>query len=179
MRHERLNVRHWAAYLAFADRVYGRVKFGSLRPYVRKERAQLTVAEARTGSLVLVITEIVDALASPHGLILTALTLKYLPDVIKAPAAAYRDYEQGRLHRAERKRLLALMSADETLQPLEAKVLSQLTGVLSKIYELEQHRLASAQNFAIRSVLDVQLEKGPEDRQGATLPEPRSRKKRR
>jgi hypothetical protein len=163
LRDEQLNVKQLAAYLAFADRVYGRLSFGSLRRYARRERDQLTISEARTGSLILLIKEVVDALASPQGIILTGLALKYLPEVIKAPAAAYRDYEQGRLHRAERKRLLALASTDDALRVLQPRELSQLTAVLLKIYELEQHRLASAQSFAIRSVLDVELEGGTEE----------------
>lgn len=158
-----LNVRQLGAYLAFADRVYGRVKFGTLRRYARRERDQLTIAEARSGSLILLIKEVVDALASPQGIILTGLALKYLPEVIKAPAAAYRDYEQGRLHRAERKRLSTLASADDSLSGLQPKELSQLAAVLSKLYELEQHRITSAQSFAIKSVLDVQVEGSTEE----------------
>jgi hypothetical protein len=113
--------------------------------------------------LIFFIKEVVNALASPQGIILTGLALKYLPEVIKAPAAAYRDYEQGRLNRAERKRLSTLASADDSLSALQPRQLSQLAAVLSKIYESEQHRITSAQNFAIKSVLDVRVEGSTEE----------------
>ena len=159
IRDRRIIARQFAAYLGLADRVYGRLVFGSLKRYARRRNEHFTISEIRRGSLVLVVREVLDTLTSPAGLILTGLALKYLPEVIKAPAVAYRDYQQAKLHRAERRRLEARASIDEDLGKLSVTELNQLTRVLTKIYDIEQSKLLSAQQFAIRSVIEVRIER--------------------
>src|SRR5204863_10068495 len=75
------------------------------------------------------------------------LALKYLPDLIRAPASAYRDIQEGRHTTAKRKRLLARAAADERLAKLDKKTLGQLASILTRVYEMEERHIASSQKF--------------------------------
>lgn len=145
------------AYLGFADRTYGRIAAGSLARYRRQRRVQLTIGEVRQGSMLLVIREAANAVFSAHGLILTGLALKYLPDLVRAPATSYRDYQEGRLIRAKRERLAHRVASDKLLRELTRKDLSQILGVLTKIYEVELGGTTGAQKFARNSIEDVRI----------------------
>jgi hypothetical protein len=155
---ENIVVQQLSAYLAFGDRIYGRLTFESLQKYRRAWSDQLEM-DVRAGSLLLVLREAIDAALSPPGLILTGLALKYLPDLIRAPASAYRDYEQGRLLRAERQRITERAEVDPVLGRLRRKDILGITSVLARLYGLEQHRAASAQRFSLRSVQEVIIER--------------------
>lgn len=154
-----LSVRDLAAYLAFADRVYGRLSFESLDKYARRRRSHLRIHEIRRGSVVLILREFAKAASSPYGIVLTGLVLRYLPDIIKAPAAAYRDYEEARYRRAERKHLLQRAEADPLLAKSDAKDVRQIATTVFEAYELERTRLGGPQSFSMSSVESVRLER--------------------
>jgi hypothetical protein len=157
MRQDRLSVHGLSSYLSFADRTYGRLLCGSLERY-RRGKSQLRLTEAREGSILLILREAIEVFSSPHALALTALVLKLLPDVIKAPSAAYRDYEEGRLRRAERKRLAQRAETIPALQALQSAELRQILNAVLDAFAKESNRVAAVQDFAIRTVVDVQME---------------------
>jgi hypothetical protein len=175
-----MSVRGTSAYLAFADRVYGRLKFGRLDLYARRRAEHLRIAESRSGSLVLVLREIIETLTSPQAVILMALAMKYLPIALRESATGYknlregqlfvaqadavraaarRDLEQARLLRAQRRTLEKASSQDPVLQDLSRKDAHAVLAVLARIYEGERQRMASAQEFSQKSVLGVEIER--------------------
>jgi hypothetical protein len=156
MRDHELSVHGLASYLAFADRTYGRFVYGSLERY-RRRKSRLEIAEVRRGSVLLVLKEAAESVSSAHGLAFTALVLKFLPDVIKAPAAAYRDFEEARFRRAERKRLAQRAEASSALQHVDSGDLRQILSAMLDAYATEYSRISGAQDFAVRAVEAVQI----------------------
>lgn len=182
-----LSVRDFASYLDLIDRSYGRLAVGDLYSYARRRSEHLRLAEVRQGSLELVFSTALHALDAPTVLTLWML-LKYLPDLSRAAGdfaaragEAYRDYEEGRLVRAQRREmergrdaptlapaakanLRAAVRADEDLATLTPERRRQLIRLLDVLYASEERELPSATRFAENSVMDVRLRVNDEER---------------
>ena len=105
-----LNVQEFAAYLQFIDRAYGRLTAGDLYRYSRARRKQLQIS-AKPGSLWLELAS--GALgANPSTIAVIWLALKHLPlafektgKFIVNVSGSYKNVEEGRLARAQRKEI--------------------------------------------------------------------------
>jgi hypothetical protein len=83
-----INIREFAAYLAFIDRVYGKLSPKGLRSYSHQEWGQLEISEIREGSLELVISKIASEYKNVAALFVLWQILKQLPNV----TAAYKTF---------------------------------------------------------------------------------------
>ena len=89
-----LNIREFSAFLSFIDRVYGRMKDWNLSSYSHLPNQQLKIETIRSGSIEVVISEILiqakEHLA-PIVIVLAALTvLKPMSEFIKSSTESYK-----------------------------------------------------------------------------------------
>jgi hypothetical protein len=147
-----INVREFAAYLAFIDEVYGRLTHGRLDSYVRRREEQLAITSAREGSLDLVFCELVSNSGKVAALVVLGLLLKYLPIGVRESVATYRDYQEAQEIRERRKQLREQIKKDEQLAALERRRKDDLVRVLDTLYVRESKVLLRARRFSVEHV---------------------------
>lgn len=152
-----VNAREFAAYLAFIDRTYGRLVHGELMSYVQRREIQLRISSIRSGSLDLVISELVSRLDVITALIVMRFLLKYLPSGVRNIASAYRDYEEGLLARENRKQLREQIKWDQELESIDARRRNELVRLLDTLYQQESEQLPRARRFSLLYVREVTL----------------------
>jgi hypothetical protein len=98
------------------------------------------------------------------------LLLKYLPNVLKSAAEAYKTYtegvktsEEGRLIKENRRLLSLQIDRDEVLSQMSDEEKLKVRQILELLYSYEASNLRIAQDFANDSVESVQLNLKPEE----------------
>lgn len=153
-----LSMRDLAAFIEFVDHVYGRLSPGGLRSYSRREYGEnLKAREVHAGSWELVFDAILANFPHPEMLVLTWLAIKYLPSGTHEFSSAYREYEEGRLARQNRKRIRAEMEADEQLANVPAKQRQQLASVVEELHHAESRSMPRVTRFARFSLKGIFL----------------------
>ena len=109
-----VNIREFGAYLGLIDRTYGRLSHKGLASYSQTPYAQLAVS-FRQGSLDVILSALISHIDSVTSIVVLRYLLKYLPTGLKEVAAAYRDYEEGRLVRERRRQLREEVKKDQEL----------------------------------------------------------------
>lgn len=150
----RLNIREFTAYLDFIDRTYGRLTPAGLTSYAHKRWAQLEITSMRSGSVEIVISELVSNSDEVTRLIIIYLLLKYAPTM----ATAYRDYEEARFTRERRKQLREQIQEDNEVAALDRELKNQLVRFFDICYQQEQRRIPRVRRFAARYVRRVFLQ---------------------
>ena len=152
-----VNVRDMSGYLAFIDRVYGRLTSDGLRSYAQLPKQQIQVAEIKPGSWELVFQELIGNIDKVSATLLLGLVLRYLPEMIKSLTGAYKDYEEARLLRLQREKLLKELEDEKEVEILSSKEREQLADTLTQIYQLEQRHLPAAGRFSERYVKSIKM----------------------
>lgn len=119
VRNTDLFARDLAAYIAFADRIYGRAQPDGLRHYSHSLDTRLKVSDIRVGSAEFVFAFSTADLVSGSGPILLALVL-WLLNAYKVAAEGFKHQEEGRLAAAKRHQI---ESAAHPPNPERPKVL--------------------------------------------------------
>lgn len=162
-----LNVRELSAYLSFVDRMYGRLTPQGLHSYAQRREVQVRFDSIRTGSLEMVISEVVANSEGVTRLIILYLLLKHLPTGLATTATAYRDYEEGRLARERRKQLREQVQEDEELAALDRRRKNDLIRFLDTCYQQEQRQTPRVRRFSVkyvqRIVLQFRMRDGDQD----------------
>jgi hypothetical protein len=134
---EDLNLRDCSRFLTLIDRAYGRLLYGDLRKYAWDEMAQIRISEMRPGSWQLVLTQVLHVIPDPTAILVLYVLLKLLPravqqgaDAVLKLSTAYKNYEQARLARANRKKLRKEMDEDEELRQLPTQRKKQLAEII-------------------------------------------------
>lgn len=151
-----VNVREFAAYLAFTDEVYGRLMHGRLDSYVRRREEQLELTSVSKNSLELIFTELLSNHERITALIVIYFLLKYLPTVPDL-ASAYHEYQQGREVRDRRKQLREQIRREEQTSALDRRRQNDLVQLLDDLYGRERKLLLRARRFSIEHVHKVTL----------------------
>ncbi len=146
-----INIREFAAYLAFIDRVYGKLSPKGLRSYSHQEWGQLEISEIREGSLELVISKIASEYKNVAALFVLWQILKQLPNV----TAAYKNFYEGVLARRNAKRIKEEMKREAYLQQLDKKRFNQLASLVNSLISSEKKNLSAPTRFARNSVKTV------------------------
>jgi hypothetical protein len=159
-----ISARDFGGYLSLTDRVYGRLSESGLRSYSQTPRKQLRISEIRSGSIEIVILELLSRFTDATPLVILWLFLKYLPTVVKglpegakAAVDAYKTYQEAALIRENRKRLREEVKRDEVTQQLSTARLKQLVGLLDFLQEAEAKQLPASVRFAKEKVEAVEL----------------------
>jgi hypothetical protein len=148
-------VRDFSAYLILIDKTYGRLSSKGLKSYAQKVEDQLRVSSLQSGSFELVISEIIANFDQVTLLFVIGFFLKYLPNVIRESAAAYRDYEEARLARQRRRQLREQIRHDKEIEVLDDRRKRQLVELLDILYGLEIRNLPKAQRFSHKHVKEI------------------------
>lgn len=153
---EDLTIRDLSAFLDFIDSIYGRLSEKGLHSYARREYGHLKINKLQKGSWELLLQEIITSGYS-YSLIVILLAVKYLPPAVQSIAAAYNQVEQGRLARANRKRIKAEMEKDENLAALSKERRNQLSELVEYLHEKEKERLHRAIRFTRKRLLSIKV----------------------
>lgn len=146
-----INVRELTAYLDFIERTYGRLTVGGLTSYAQKREIQLEISSVRSGSIEIIISELIANSDNVTRIIIVYLLLKYVP-------SGYRDYEEARLMRERRKQLREQIRIDAETSALDRERSNQLVRFLDTLYQQETNRTPRVRRFAIRYVRQLFLE---------------------
>ncbi len=150
-----LPIRDLAAYLQLIDNMYGRLQPSGFRSYVMRPTDYLRVEEVRSGSLELVISEILEA-APP--IVVVWLCLKYCPPAAESLAKAYDSVQQGLLAREKRKQIRQQLDRDEKLATLSQRRRTDLAALAEAVLEKDQALIARAFRFSEEHVVSVSLQ---------------------
>ncbi len=149
-----ITARDFSSYLKLLDQVYGRLDSEGLPSYAHRKEGHLEIAEVRSGSVELLIKELVG---SAEQLAILYLVAKYLPTFIRDLLAAYRDYEEARFTRLRKKQLRDEMRQDAELSPISEHYRNQLVDLLDTMFSLQRNELPGAQRFARRQVRKIEI----------------------
>ncbi len=153
-----LSLRDFAAYLNLVDRTYGRLSPEGIYSYAQSPQQHVKISKVTLGSLEITITELVSNFSGARALVLIGLMLKYLPGIIEKTSTAYKNYEEGRLTRVQRKQLRFQMQKDEVVSQLSNERQNQLIKLINQLYSFEEGNLTKAQRFDSESVQDIYIE---------------------
>lgn len=153
---EDVEVRDLSAFLNFVDHIYGRLSARGLRSYARREQGHLKISEMRRGSWELLIVEALTS-GNSYTLIVILLAVKYLLPEIESLASAYNQYEQGRLARANRKRLRSALKIEEKLSKLSPQRRGQIAELIDFLYDQEKEELPRVIRFVRRRLLNINI----------------------
>ena len=106
-----VNLREFGNFILFIDRLYGRMYEGGIYKYSHNRSLQIVFSEIKAGSLEATISETVPKLDAEKIAIIW-LFLKYLPLTIRSLSGAYRDFEDARLIRLQRKQIKEKLKQD-------------------------------------------------------------------
>jgi len=161
---EDLTIRDLSAFLDLIDRIYGRLSEKGLPSYARREYGHLKISKLQKGSWELLLQEVITSGYS-YSLLIILLAVKYLPPAIQSIATAYNQVEQGRLARANRKRIRAEMENDEHLSSLSKERRNQLSELIEYLHEKEKERLHRAIRFTKKRLLSINVRVKRKDEQ--------------
>ncbi len=149
-----LALRDMAAYLQLIDHVYGRLQPRGFRSYAMRPAQYLRVEQVRSGSVELVIPEILKDLPL---IAVVWLCLKYLPPAAESLAKAFDSVQQGMLARENRQRIRKKMERDERLAALPDERRDDLAALVAAILEQDESLVPKACRFSEDHVVDVAL----------------------
>lgn len=152
-----LNVRDLSAYMAFMDRVYGRLVSGELRRYAQLPSEQIEISEIKSGSWEMIFQELMINVDKVSATILLGLVLKYLPDVIHSLSGAYKDIQEARLIQLQREALRRELEKEDELKELKPDEREELAVLLESIYRAENRSLPAAGRFAEGSIKSIRM----------------------
>lgn len=152
-----VNVREFAACLAFMDEVYGRLTHRSLDSYVQRREEQLKLTSIRRGSVELIFSEFIANSEKVTALVVLFFLLKYLPSGVRDMASAYHEYQQGAEVRERRNPLREQVRRDVQLAELDRRKQDQLVQLLDGFYKRERRLLLRTRRFSIEHVHRVTL----------------------
>ena len=155
-----LAVRDFGVYLVLIDRVYGRLQPEGLTSYSHKQNGRVQINEVHTGSIELVITQAISQIKDATPLVLLCLFLQKLPNIIRSSASAYRDFEQGRYYREDRKNkelLRRQLENSESTKDLDRATLNKLVSLLDALSASEHRSLPVSSRFAVKHVRNIAL----------------------
>lgn len=149
-----LALRDMAAYLQLIDHVYGRLQPAGFRSYAMRPAQYLRVERVRSGSVELVIPEILKGVPL---IAIVWLCLKYLPPAVESLAKAYDSVQQGLLARESRKQIGRRVEQDERLAALPEERRDDLVALVDAILQKDQSLVSKAARFSEEHVVDVEL----------------------
>ena len=153
-----LSVRDFAANLNLIDRIYGRLSLNGLYSYAQSPQQHVKISKVTLGSLEVTITELVSNFSGARALIIIGLLFRYLPGIVEKTSVAYKNYEEGRLTRVQRKQIRLQIQRDEVVNRLSSERQNQLIKLLNQLYSLEERNIARAQRFDVESVQGIYIE---------------------
>jgi hypothetical protein len=153
---EDLTIRDLSAFLDLIDRIYGRLSEKGLKSYARREYGHLKINKLQKGSWELLLQEVISSGYS-YSLIVILLAVKYLPPAVQSIATTYNQVEQGRLARANRKRIKADMENDENLASLSNVRRNQIAELVEFLHEKEKEGLHRAIRFTQKRLLSINI----------------------
>ena len=143
-----VGVRDLANYLRLIDGVYGRLDPKGYRSYAQRENAYLRIDEVRSGSMEVILSELLATTERAVPLLVLYVMLKYLPEFLKSLASAYKDFEEARHTRLRRKQLSDTIHADKELQSVSKGSKQHLIEFLDDMYASEASNLRGARRIA-------------------------------
>ncbi len=152
-----LRIRDLVAFLELIDRTYGRLSPQGLRSYAHKREDQIQVTEVRPGSLEIIFSEVLTNLDKITIIIALQLLLKYLPDLLKSLAIAFREFEEARYIHLRREHLQNQIANDPALASLEKRDRDELAEFLDELIVKERRNLPAVLRFAQQHVREVSL----------------------
>ncbi|WP_316762346.1 hypothetical protein [Pedobacter aquatilis] len=160
-----ISFREFSNFLTTIDHIYGRFYRKGFMSYAMSQNEHLTASEIRFGSLEIIIEDILKKL-SVHNAIYFYLMIKYLPaaisqgtEIVKNLTESFKNYEDGRFIRIQRKSLSKELRKDALLKNLTDDEIKKLTRNLTAKYAKDKKGLKKAAKFAAQKLLDVQLRK--------------------
>jgi hypothetical protein len=139
------------------DRAYGRLISRDLRAYAFEKDMQLHAECFRTGSLEILISQIISQLPNATPLLVLFIILKLLPPGVEKLSTAYNNLQQGLLARANRKILRSRMSLNKKLMNLPANIQKKIIALIDDIVRDEPTIGKESQEFASSHLLDVTI----------------------
>ncbi len=166
-----LNARGFGAYLALADRVYGRMTEVGLKSYSQAVAGQLEIQEVREGSVELLVAKSVSHPGQARPLAVLWLCLKHLPTWTRLWVEATESraeeptsllisqgsWQEESLAKETRRRFKHELKQDTLVGRLDERRVGQLARLLEDLYTAEYRHLPAASRFARKSVRDVLL----------------------
>lgn len=149
-----MKARDLSSYLSFIDHVYGRLDPKGLISYAHRKEGHLEIANVRTKSIELVLSEILE---SSEKLGILYIVLKYLPEFVRNLTGAFKDFEEARFTRLRRRELRDRIRKDEELAGVSENHKNQLVELLDEFYIRESDTLPGAQRLSREHVRRVSL----------------------
>ena len=142
-----INIREFGNYLVFIDKLYGRMYSKGIYSYAHKREKQIAISTIKTGSIEVIISEILSKI-DPQTLAVIWLVLKFLPSTIKNLTGAYKDIEESRLIRLNRKLIKEKMRSDKILANLDSNRINQLAKIVNFFVDLENRKVPAVIRFS-------------------------------
>lgn len=151
-----LPVRDLSAFLGFIDGIYGRLSKEGIRSYSSRKHHHLEITQVRQGSWELVLEGVISK-HHQHAelLVIIWLAVKYLPPAVQSIASSYREYEEGRLAREQRRKIRHGIESDELMKEIPVTRKKELTALLNSVYEKEKKVLHRVSRFIDGRLIDV------------------------
>jgi hypothetical protein len=164
LRSEDINVREFGAFLSTIDAVYGRITRINYLSYSLSHYNQIRISEIRQGSTELIVADIITQAiqATPYLVLLLfvrylGIGVKGLSEVTKNFADSYKSLREGRVAKANEKKILSDMEQDEILKDLTPARRRQLVTLLAELEKAERKRIPAARRFAKKNLLEAKL----------------------
>ena len=160
-----VSLRDFSAFLLLIDHFFGRTYRKGFLSYSLTEDVHLRAAEIRSGSIEIIIEQIIKYLPVSQA-IYFYLLIKYLPSALKSLSESFLNtsdalytFEKTRLVRRMRKDLRKELKDDEILESLSDEEIKKLAAELQKKYELERKHLFKGARFANEKMKFVKVQK--------------------
>lgn len=160
-----ISFRDFSAFLLLIDHFYGRNYNGGFLSYAMTDSAHLRADEIRSGSIEIIIQELLRHLPVKQAIIFFLL-IKYLPSALKSisesllnTSDALYTFEKTKLIRRMRKELRRDLRDDALLQTLSDAEISKLAEDLQKKYDVDRKHIHKAARFAAKKLKSVQVRK--------------------
>ncbi len=157
LREDNINIRQLNSFLRLIDRAYGRLISRDLRTYAFEKDMQLHAECFRSGSLEILISQIVSQLPNATPLLVLFLILKLLPPGAQKLSTAYNNLQQGLLARSNRKILRSKISLNKKLMDLPPNIQKKIVALVDDIVRDEPTVGKESQEFASSHLLDVTI----------------------
>jgi len=147
-----LSVRDRVAFLSHMERAFGRLTTGRLMPYAMRPKEHLRVTRVQPGSW-----KLIFEFRSLSILFILYLLIRYVPPAIVQASLAYTNYEQGRLARANRRRIDQEVREDARLRTLSPEHRRALVALLDALERADRDLLGRSGRFSVISIQNVSV----------------------
>ncbi len=151
-----VNVREFGAFLTFLDKIYGRIQHRGIYHYAHHPELQLEIVEIKKGSIELIIQSVAEKV-NVELLFILYLVIKYLPSAIGSLMNFWKNYEETRLARMNRKLLKEQLKEEEKLKNLQNDKFNRLIRYLEFIITKDKDKLSSSSKFIQKNIIDVKI----------------------